>query len=88
METVKPVKENLQDGGINAYTTLLGGFCACFSTLGFLNTVGDWHEFYASGLHGPISDVSASCIVLTQVMVALGAAAPVRAPTHFETVFL
>lgn len=37
------------DGGLPACLMILGGWCGCFCTLGFLNCGGVFEDYYATG---------------------------------------
>jgi MFS family permease len=55
--TVPVAPPSPPDGGIVAWLTVLGGFCAFFCSFGWVNTVGELQEFYQTDL---LRDYSAS----------------------------
>ena len=55
------------DGGLRAWTSVLGGFCCCFSSYGWISSIGVFQTYYQEGRWKSSSPSNVSWIVSVQV---------------------
>ncbi|KAH6653061.1 major facilitator superfamily transporter [Truncatella angustata] len=63
------------DGGLDAWLTVLGGFCALFCTFGLVNCVGVFLSYYVQGPLSHYGESSVSWITSMQIFIQTGTTA-------------